>query len=135
MFKTKHILTAIISAVAMFTAILISVGCFDSVSKIINADDAVPFFGMLMIVFPLVFVPFANRLAAGKNENIVKRKITVISLLIFFGLSIALLVLMQTRTITINDPLDLAVVIICAAWYTFCLIAIAAFYFFQHKSQ
>lgn len=135
MFSIKHILIAIINAVAMFTAILISVGCFESVSKIVNANNAVPFFSILMMVFPLVFVPFVNRLAIGKNGNIVKRKVTVISLLIYFGLSIALLVLMQTRTITINDPLDLAVVIICAAWYTFCLIAIAAFYYFQHKSQ
>ncbi len=135
MFKTKYILTAIINAVVMFTAILISVGCFDNISRIINADNAVPFFGLLMLVLPFVFIPFANRLSAGKNENIVKSKITVISLLIFLGLSIALLALMQARTITINDPLDLAAVSICAAWYIFCLIAIAALYYFQHKSQ
>lgn len=135
MFSIKHILIAIINAVAMFTAILISVGCFESVSKIVNANNAVPFFSILMMVFPLVFVPFVNRLAIGKNGNIVKRKVTVISLLIYFGLSITLLVLMQTRIITINDPLDSAVVGICMVWYIFCLIVIAAFYSFRRKSQ
>lgn len=114
-------------------AILISVGCFDSVSRIINADNAVPFFGLLMLAFPLVLVPLVNRLSVGKNESIIKRKITVITLLIYFVSAVALMVLMQTKIITINDPLDLAVVGICAAWYIFCLIIIAVFYSFQRK--
>lgn len=133
MLKNRHILTSVINAAAMFMAILISVGCFDSVSRIINADNAVPFFGLLMLAFPLVLVPLVNRLSVGKNESIIKRKITVITLLIYFVSAVALMVLMQTKIITINDPLDLAVVGICAAWYIFCLIIIAVFYSFQRK--
>lgn len=135
MSNTKHMLIAIINAVAMFAAILISIGCFENVSRIINANNSVAFFSLLLMVFPLVFVPLVNRFAVGKDRNIIKRKVTVVSLLIYIGLSITFIISMLMGIIAVNDPLDVAAAGICMAWYTICIIAVAVFYFFQSRFQ